>query len=269
MRFIILSIAFHAILILTFSNIKKENLTEQKKETVTVEFLNNNLEQKEIFIEKNMIENNKISETSVSKEVFKNIDIAVIDNFVEKEVINTNLEVTNNTVAHETQVITNTETNLLVSESKAVTTEAKASESLSETSNISGNSNNQTTYLDSTTSTKEGTDNGAFEGIETEDFIAKNQDVEGLNYKILASVDPEYPLIAKKVNYKNTVIIKTRFLVNGEGKIEEIKFYDNETKFGFHEEVEKSLKKWKFSPVKLNGKAAKMYFYKSFVFKLN
>ncbi|MBU9918296.1 MAG: energy transducer TonB, partial [Fusobacteriaceae bacterium] len=100
-------------------------------------------------------------------------------------------------------------------------------------------------------------------------YIAKNQDIEGLNYKILASSDPDYPILAKKANYKNTVIVKTRFLVNGEGKIEEIKFYDDEIKFGFHDEVEKSLKKWKFSPVKLNGVAAKMYFYKTFVFKLS
>ncbi len=100
-------------------------------------------------------------------------------------------------------------------------------------------------------------------------YIVKNQDIEGLNYKILASSDPDYPILAKKANYKNTVIVKTRFLVNGEGKIEEIKFYDEEIKFGFHDEVEKSLKKWKFSPVKLNGEAAKMYFYKTFVFKLS
>ena len=105
--------------------------------------------------------------------------------------------------------------------------------------------------------------------LTSSNYIAKNQDIEGLNYKILASSDPDYPILAKKANYKNTVIVKTRFLVNGEGKIEEIKFYDEEIKFGFHDEVEKSLKKWKFSPVKLNGVAAKMYFYKTFVFKLS
>ena len=111
-------------------------------------------------------------------------------------------------------------------------------------------------------------DSGDFEENGTS-FIAKNQDIKGLEYKILKSPNPEYPLMAKKAQLKDEIQIKVRFVVNEKGKIEDIKFYDKQEKFGFHEEVIKTLEEWQFSPINHMGKAVKMYFYKVFIFKIN
>ncbi|MGL4733033.1 MAG: hypothetical protein ACRCWN_05035 [Fusobacteriaceae bacterium] len=97
-------------------------------------------------------------------------------------------------------------------------------------------------------------------------YAAKNQGIEGLRYEILFQQDPEYPEIGKKLGYRKTVEIKVRFLVGYDGKIEEIKYYGEDLGMGFRGEVEKALKKWKFSPVTLKEKKIKMYFYKAFVF---
>ncbi len=101
------------------------------------------------------------------------------------------------------------------------------------------------------------------------DYIVKNQDVEGINYRILESPNPKYPSIAKKARIHKEIHIKVRFLVGYNGKVEEIKFLDNITKYGFRREVENALKQWQFSPVELEGKRVKMYFYKVFKFKTN
>jgi len=100
-------------------------------------------------------------------------------------------------------------------------------------------------------------------------FIAKNQDIKGLEYKILKSPNPEYPIMAKKAQIREEIQIKVKFTVNEEGKVEDIKFYDKQEKFGFREEVIKTLGEWQFSPIKHKGKSVKMYFYKVFIFKIN
>ncbi|MGL5963712.1 MAG: energy transducer TonB [Fusobacteriaceae bacterium] len=97
-------------------------------------------------------------------------------------------------------------------------------------------------------------------------YVAKNQGIQGLKYEILFQQDPKYPRIAKRLGYRKTVEVKVRFLVGYDGKIEEIKFYGEDSGMGFREEVEKVLRKWKFSPVTLKEKKLKMYFYKAFVF---
>lgn len=99
-------------------------------------------------------------------------------------------------------------------------------------------------------------------------YIVENQNVKGLEYKILYSPEPEYPLIAKKAGYLKSVVIKVRILVDEEGKVTDIRFYDDNKKFGFHEEVEKTLRSWKFSPIKLNGQFVKMYFFKKIYYNM-
>lgn len=265
MKFIIMSLIFHVILIWGFSNSENREIIEQKKEIINVEFLNDNMEkiQNPVVIEKRIsLPNREIvkkniveqisndtrtnSQSETEKSLESNLDTKVSE---QKEISNQN----------------NTETTVAVVETKKtnLTSEVTASD-VSKSNESTKNSDSINTDFSSqqkiSTISKE---------LTSGNYIVKNQDIEGLNYKILASSNPDYPILAKKANYKNTVIVKTRFLVNGEGKIEEIKFYDDEIKFGFHDEVEKSLKKWKFSPVKLNGEAAKMYFYKTFVFKLS
>ncbi|MGL4641761.1 MAG: energy transducer TonB [Cetobacterium sp.] len=97
-------------------------------------------------------------------------------------------------------------------------------------------------------------------------FAAKNQGVQGLTYSFISQPDPDYPLAAKRISYNKEVSIKVRFLVGLNGEIEEVKFYNNKDSLGFQNEVEKTLKRWKLTPVMLNGKAIKLYFYKEFKF---
>ncbi len=265
MKFIIMSLIFHVILIWGFSNSENREIIEQKKEIINVEFLNNNMEkvQNPVVIEKRIsLPNREIVKKNIVEQVSNNTRTSS-QSETEKS-LESNLD-TKVSEQKEISNQNNTETTVAVVETKKtnLTSEVTASD-VSKSNESTKNSDSINTDFSSqqkiSTISKE---------LTSGNYIVKNQDIEGLNYKILASSDPDYPILAKKANYKNTVIVKTRFLVNGEGKIEEIKFYDEEIKFGFLDEVEKSLKKWKFSPVKLNGVAAKMYFYKTFVFKLS
>lgn len=97
-------------------------------------------------------------------------------------------------------------------------------------------------------------------------FAAKNQGVQGLKYSFISQPDPEYPLAAKRISYGKEVSIKVRFLVGFNGEIEDIKFYNDKDNLGFQREVEKTLNKWKLTPVTLNDKPIKLYFYKEFKF---
>lgn len=99
-------------------------------------------------------------------------------------------------------------------------------------------------------------------------YIGDQRSSQGIGYKVKIEIDPFYPEMAKKVGLKKEVVIKTKFLVNLDGKVEEIIFLDDFTKYGFHKEVEKALKKWEFEPIIYQGKNIKMYFYKDFRFNV-
>ena len=265
MKFIIMSLIFHVILIWGFSNSENREIIEQKKEIINVEFLNDNMEkvQNPVVIEKRIsLPNREIVKKNIVEQVSNNTRTSS-QSETEKS-LESNLD-TKVSEQKEIAIQNNTETPVAMVETNKTNLTSEVTASYVSKSNES-TKNSDSINTDFPSQQKTAT---ISKELTLGNYIAKNQDIEGLNYKILASSDPDYPILAKKANYKNTVIVKTRFLVNGEGKIEEIKFYDEEIKFGFHDEVEKSLKKWKFSPVKLNGEAAKMYFYKTFVFKLS
>ncbi|MGL5088568.1 MAG: energy transducer TonB [Cetobacterium sp.] len=97
-------------------------------------------------------------------------------------------------------------------------------------------------------------------------FAAKNQGIEGLKYSFISQPDPEYPLAAKRISYNKEISIKVRFLIGFKGDVEEVKFYNDKDNLGFQNEVQKTLKKWKLTPVTLNNKPIKLYFYKEFKF---
>ncbi|MGL5917872.1 MAG: energy transducer TonB [Cetobacterium sp.] len=97
-------------------------------------------------------------------------------------------------------------------------------------------------------------------------FAARNQGVDGLKYSFISQPEPNYPLAAKRIGFNNEISIKVRFLVDFKGNIEEIKFYNTKDNLGFQNEVQKTLKNWKLTPVSLNGKPIKLYFYKEFKF---
>lgn len=126
MRFIVLSIVFHVILFLSFSNIKKENLTEQNKKIVTVEFLNDNLSPKKDFVKQSVIQNNESKESKVLKEVFDKVKGDIPDESSKEErILENKSEIQNSTIVTEMQITNNPEANLIVSESKPTTEEPK------------------------------------------------------------------------------------------------------------------------------------------------
>lgn len=99
-------------------------------------------------------------------------------------------------------------------------------------------------------------------------YIGDQKSSQGIGYRIKREVDPIYPQMAKKVGFKDEVIIQTKFLVGLNGKVEEIIFLNDFKKYGFQKEVEKALKKWEFEPIIYHGKNIKMYFYKNFRFNV-
>ncbi len=98
-------------------------------------------------------------------------------------------------------------------------------------------------------------------------WAAKNQGVKGLSYGFLAQPEPEYPAIARKMGVDHEVVIKVRFLIGYKGRVEDIRFYDDVTNFGFREEVVKTLKNWRATPIEVEGRKIKLYFYKTFRFE--
>lgn len=99
--------------------------------------------------------------------------------------------------------------------------------------------------------------------------IGKNQNIDGIKYKILKSRDPEYPSLAKKFKIKEKIVVKAKFLVGLNGEVEKIEILEGPEKFGFTNAVRGSLEEWKFTPVEYKGENIKLYFYKEFVFKLD
>lgn len=99
-------------------------------------------------------------------------------------------------------------------------------------------------------------------------YIGDEKISQGIGYKVKREVDPIYPEMAKKIGFKDEIVIKVKFLVGLDGKIEEIIFLDSFTKYGFHKEVEKALKKWEFEPIIYHGENIRMYFYKDFRFNI-
>lgn len=105
-------------------------------------------------------------------------------------------------------------------------------------------------------------------GVEGGTYVGDQRSMGGFGYKILREVDPKYPQMAKRIGFKDEVVLKTKFLVGTKGKVEKVIFLDNFEKYGFHTEVEKALYKWQFAPIIYHGQAIKMYFYKDFRFNV-
>ncbi|MEG0398592.1 MAG: energy transducer TonB, partial [Cetobacterium sp.] len=71
---------------------------------------------------------------------------------------------------------------------------------------------------------------------------------EGIEYEFLKVVNPSFPAIAKRMGYKKDVIIRTKFLVDIDGKIKDVEILEGINKFGFREETSKALFQWRFKP---------------------
>lgn len=105
--------------------------------------------------------------------------------------------------------------------------------------------------------------------LQGEDGVFTAVSLDGIEYEILKEVDPQYPIKARKIGYNSIGSVKVKFLVDTDGIVKEIEFISGESKFGFREEVEKALKKWKFKPIVYKGKIIKVHFEKEFKFKKN
>ena len=105
--------------------------------------------------------------------------------------------------------------------------------------------------------------------LQGEDGVFTAVSLDGIEYEILKEVDPQYPIKARKIGYNGNGSVKVKFLVDTDGIVKEIKFISGESKFGFREEVEKALRKWKFKPIIYKGKIIKVHFEKEFKFKKN
>lgn len=97
--------------------------------------------------------------------------------------------------------------------------------------------------------------------------IGANQNISGLIYETISSPEPQYPAQAKKIRLKEQVIIKTRFLVGLDGRVEAIEILSGTDRYGFRNEVQKTLKFWRFKPIFYKNENIKLYFYKDFTFQ--
>ena len=89
----------------------------------------------------------------------------------------------------------------------------------------------------------------------------------GIKYKIIKEIAPDYPKQAETIRYRKKVIVKAKFLVNEKGEVQNITIVQSHKKLGFDDAVISVLKKWKFSPIHYNNEIIKVYFQKEFVFE--
>ena len=89
----------------------------------------------------------------------------------------------------------------------------------------------------------------------------------GIKYKIIKEMAPDYPKQAETIRYRKKVIVKAKFLVNEKGEVQNITIVQSHKKLGFDDAVISALKKWKFSPIYYNNEIIKVYFQKEFVFE--
>lgn len=89
----------------------------------------------------------------------------------------------------------------------------------------------------------------------------------GIKYKIIKEIAPDYPKQAETIRYRKKVIVKAKFLVDEKGEVQNITIVQSHKKLGFDDAVISALKKWKFSPIHYNNEIIKVYFQKEFVFE--
>jgi len=92
---------------------------------------------------------------------------------------------------------------------------------------------------------------------------------EGLSYKILQAPTPSYPFKAQILNLKESVEIVAEFTVDLEGKVKDIQLSSDFSDFRFYnfdKNIEKALKKYRFTPIYYKGEKVEVRFKKRFEF---
>lgn len=136
------------------------------------------------------------------------------------------------------------------------------------TSSSCGSSETSTSSSNIESSQQSG-DGGSFGSNFTySDGVYTANSAEGIEYKIIKEIEPDYPLQALKINYKKVVKVKAKFLVGLNGSVERVEIINSHKKLGFDDEVRKALYSWKFQPIYYKNKNIKVYFVKEFVFEI-
>ena len=89
----------------------------------------------------------------------------------------------------------------------------------------------------------------------------------GIKYKIIKEIAPEYPKQAETIRYRKKVVVKAKFLVDEKGEVQNITIVQSHKKLGFDDAVISALKKWRFAPIHYNNEIIRVYFQKEFVFE--
>ncbi len=89
----------------------------------------------------------------------------------------------------------------------------------------------------------------------------------GIRYKIIKEIAPDYPKQAETIRYRKKVVVKAKFLVDEKGEVQNITIVQSHKKLGFDDAVISALKKWKFAPIHYNNEIIRVYFQKEFVFE--
>jgi len=100
------------------------------------------------------------------------------------------------------------------------------------------------------------------------EIILDDLNKKGVEYEILKKYYPEYPETAKEIGFEAEVSVVAKALIGVDGRIEEIEIIEGLENFGFNKAVEETLKYWRFTPIKLNGKIVRAYFVTKFEFRL-
>ena len=89
----------------------------------------------------------------------------------------------------------------------------------------------------------------------------------GFRYRILYEEAARYPKQARTLGYDKKVAVRVRFLVGESGHVEKtIVLTKRIPKLGFEEAALRSIGKMEFEPIRLNGKAIKVWFVKTIHF---
>lgn len=89
----------------------------------------------------------------------------------------------------------------------------------------------------------------------------------GFRYRILYEEPARYPKQARTLGYDKKVAVRVRFLVGESGHVEKtIVLTKRIPKLGFEEAALRSIGKMEFEPIRLNGKAIKVWFVKTIHF---
>ena len=96
----------------------------------------------------------------------------------------------------------------------------------------------------------------------------KHQGVKGLSYGFISNPEPVYPSVAKRLGFKGNMVVKVIMQFDSNGELKDFRVVGERDKFGFTNEVEKTVRNWKLTPIKYKGQQVNMRFYKSFKFNM-